>query len=137
MSFELTGRIVELVPTQQVSDKFRKREFVIEYAENSQYPEFIKLELVQDKCELLDKFAVGQEVEVMFNLKGRRWTDAKGEVKYFNSLQAWKINAAGAGNKTAAGGNGAPAKAESAQPARPYADWAPNGEGNVADDLPF
>jgi hypothetical protein len=134
MSFELTGKIVELAPTQQVSDKFRKREFVIEYAENSQYPEFIKLELVQDKCDLLDKFAVGQEVEVMFNLKGRRWTDAKGEVKYFNSLQAWKIN--NPGNKAAA--PGAPAKTEAAQPAaRPYADWAPNGEGNVADDLPF
>jgi hypothetical protein len=134
MSFELTGRIVELAPTQQVSDKFRKREFVIEYAENTQYPEFIKLELVQDKCELLDKFAVGQEVEVQFNLKGRRWTDAKGEVKYFNSLQAWKINAAG--NKATAPA-GAPAKAETAQASRPYADWAPNGDGNVADDLPF
>jgi hypothetical protein len=136
MSFELTGRIVELAPTQQVSDKFRKREFVIEYAENTQYPEFIKLELVQDKCELLDKFAVGQEVEVQFNLKGRRWTDAKGEVKYFNSLQAWKINGAGNGNKATAPA-GAPAKAETAQNSRPYADWAPNGDGNVADDLPF
>jgi hypothetical protein len=134
MSFELTGTIVELSPTQQVSDKFRKREFVIEFAENTQYPEFIKLELVQDKCDLLDKFAIGQEVEVMFNLKGRRWTDAKGDVKYFNSLQAWKINAAG--NKAAATAS-APAKAENAHPARPYADWAPNGEGNVADDLPF
>lgn len=135
MSFELTGRIVELSPTQQVSDKFRKREFVLEYAENTQYPEFIKLELVQDKCDLLDKFAIGQEVEVSFNLKGRRWTDAKGEVKYFNSLQAWKINAAG--SKAPAPNSPAAAKAEAAQPARPYADWAPNGEGNLDDDLPF
>ncbi|MDO1447316.1 DUF3127 domain-containing protein [Rhodocytophaga aerolata] len=135
MSFELTGRVVEITPTQQVSDKFRKREFVVEFAENTQYPEFVKLELVQDKCDLLDKFAVGQEVEVMFNLKGRRWTDAKGEVKYFNSLQAWKINAAG--SKATAPNSPAPAKAEAGQPARPYTDWAPNGEGNLDDDLPF
>ncbi len=130
MSFELTGRILEISPVQQVSEKFRKREFVVEHAENQQYPEYIKFEMVQDKCDLLDSFRPGQEVGVVFNLKGRKWTDAKGEVKYFNSLQAWKINAAGNGN-TAPQGNTKPAQA-----AKPAADWAANGEDSD-NDLPF
>ncbi|CAN5163992.1 DUF3127 domain-containing protein [soil metagenome] len=88
---DIKGKIIEINNTVQVSDKFRKREFVVEYAENSQYPEYIKFELTQEKCDLLNGFNPGQEVEVYFNLKGRRWTDPKGETKYFNSLQAWKI----------------------------------------------
>ena len=136
MSFELTGRIVEISPTQQVSGKFQKREFVVEYTENPQYPEYIKFECIQDKCDLLDKFTAGQEVEVMFNLKGRKWTDAKGEVKYFNSMQAWKINAAGnTANAPAPVANSAKPKA-AAQPSKPFTDWAPNGEDSD-NDLPF
>jgi hypothetical protein len=134
MSFELTGKIVEISDTQQVSGKFQKREFVIEYTENPQYPEYIKFECIQDKCDLLDKFAAGQEVEVMFNLKGRKWTDAKGEVKYFNSMQAWKINAAGS-NASAPVANTAKSKG-TAQANKPLTDWAPNGEGSD-NDLPF
>lgn len=137
MSFELTGKIVEISPTQQVSGKFQKREFVLEYAENPQYPEFIKFEFVQDKCDLLDKFTTGQQVEVMFNLKGRRWTDAKGDVKYFNTLQAWKINMAGQAQAGAAPVSAAaPAKAKTSQAAKPYTDWASNGEDSD-NDLPF
>lgn len=136
MSFELTGKIVEISHTQQISGKFQKREFVLEHAENPQYPEYIKFEFVQDKCDLLDKFAAGQQVEVMFNLKGRRWTDAKGEVKYFNTLQAWKINAAGQATTAPAPVAAPPAKAKAPQPAKPYTDWAPNGEDSD-NDLPF
>ncbi len=90
----IKGRLLEISPTQQISDSFKKREFVIEYAENPQYPEFIKFEAIQDKCALLDSYKNGDEVEVYFNLKGRKWNDPKGGVKYFNSLQAWKIDAA-------------------------------------------
>jgi hypothetical protein len=88
---EIKGKIIEINNTVQVSDKFKKREFVVEYAENAQYPEYVKFELTQDKCDLLNEFNPGQVVEVFFNLRGRRWTDPKGETKYFNSLQAWKI----------------------------------------------
>lgn len=87
----LKGKIIEINETQLVSSTFEKREFVVEYAENPQYPEYIKLEAIQDKCALLDKFKVNQEVSVEFNLKGRKWIDAQGQTKYFNSLQAWKI----------------------------------------------
>jgi len=78
--------------TVQVSERFRKREFVLEYADNPEYPEYIKFELAQERCELLDPFQPGQKVRVEFDLKGRRWTDPQGQVKYFNSLRAWRLN---------------------------------------------
>ena len=87
----IQGKIVEIFDSAQVSDKFRKREFVVEYAENPQYPEFVKLELVQDKCELIDSFREGDEVSVEFNLRGRAWTNREGGKSYFNTLQAWRI----------------------------------------------
>lgn len=92
---DIKGKLVEIFDTTRVSDKFQKREFAVEYAENPSYPEYIKFELIQDKCSLLDQFHVGQEVQVHFNLKGRKWTDPQGAVKYFNSLQAWKVVAVG------------------------------------------
>ena len=88
---DVKGKILEIYDTQDVTNTFRKREFILEYAENPQYPEFLKFELSQEKCDLLNSFNVGQEVNVFFNLKGRKWTDPKGEIKYFNSLQAWRL----------------------------------------------
>ena len=63
----------------------------MEYANNPDYPQPLQFELVQDRCELLDSFQKGQEVEVHFELRGREWTSPQGQVKYFNSLQAWKL----------------------------------------------
>lgn len=91
MSLSISGSILEIMDTQQIKETFRKREFVVEYTENPQYPEFIKFELIQDKCSLLDAYKVGDKVTVNFNLKGRKWTDREGQVKYFSSLQAWRI----------------------------------------------
>lgn len=88
---DIKAKLLEKSETTNVTASFKKREFVVEYAENPQYPEFVKFELIQDKCDLLDNVQVGQEIEIHFNLKGRKWTDPKGEVKYFNSLQAWRI----------------------------------------------
>jgi hypothetical protein len=48
-------------------------------------------QLTQDKCSLLDAFMEGQQVEVSFNLKGREWTSPQGEVKYFNTLEAFRV----------------------------------------------
>lgn len=87
----IKGKIIEIFDTQQVTDKFQKREFVIEFAENPQYPEFIKFELTQDRCDLIDSFNKGDEIDVFFNIRGRKWTDPQGQEKYFNSLQAWRI----------------------------------------------
>ena len=91
----IKGKLINISETNQVSDKFSKREFVVEFAENPQYPEVIQLEFIQDKCDLLDQYSVGQEVDVAFNLKGRKWTNPQGVDKYFNTLQAWKIEKVG------------------------------------------
>lgn len=93
---ELKGKLIEIFDTHVVTDKFQKREFVIEYAENPQYPELIKLEMIQDKCEHLDGYKIGETVDVSFNLKGRKWADPNsGEIKYFNTIQAWRMQKTG------------------------------------------
>ena len=89
---EIKAKLIEIMNTIRVSDKFQKREFVAEYVpEKSQYQEYLKFEIVQEKCEMLDAFKVGEHVEILFNLKGRKWINPKGETVYFNSLQAWKL----------------------------------------------
>ncbi len=95
MSLSIAGSILEISDTQQIKETFKKREFVVEYTENPQYPELIKFELIQDKCALLDAYKVGDKVSVHFNLKGRKWTDREGQIKYFNSLQAWRVEVEG------------------------------------------
>jgi hypothetical protein len=138
---EIKAKLLEKYDTATISGTFRKREFVVEFAENPQYPEFVKFELIQDKCDQLDGFNVGQELSIAFNLKGRKWTNPKGEDVYFNSLQAWRISAA---NDVSA----APAASLSQSGTAPQADSAAsdslkepewlNTEGNAeADDLPF
>ena len=87
----LTGKLISKSETAQISESFKKREFVIEYAENPQYPEFVKFELVQDKCNIIDGLKKDQEIDVHFNIKGRKW-EKDGKTSYFNSLQAWKID---------------------------------------------
>ena len=64
----IKGKLLEVFDVAQVSATFRKREFVVEYVENPQYPEYLKFELIQDKCNLLDAFSIGQEIDVHFNL---------------------------------------------------------------------
>jgi hypothetical protein len=91
---QLQGKLVEIFATQEVSEKFQKREFVVEYAENPSYPEYIKLGVVNDKVSILDNYKVGDNVDVFFNLRGRSWTDKTGKVSYFNTLVAWKISKA-------------------------------------------
>jgi hypothetical protein len=94
--FNLTGTLKVKSAEQQVSEKFRKREFVIT-DNSSQYPQHISFQLTQDKCSLIDSVKVGDEIKVFFNLRGREWKSPKdGELKYFNSLEAWKIEKAGA-----------------------------------------
>jgi hypothetical protein len=90
-SFKLNGVIKMIKPTQQVSEKFSKREFVVTDMSEAQYPQDIQMEFTQDKVALLDTFMEGQEVEVSFNLKGREWVSPTGDVKYFNTLQAFRI----------------------------------------------
>ena len=89
---ELKGRVHEIGQTQQVTETFKKRDLIVVYAENPQYPEYIKLEATKDTTEKLDSLKVGDEVEVSFNLRGRPWTNKDGVTTYFNSLVIWKVN---------------------------------------------
>ena len=88
--FKLTGTVKLINETVQVTDSFSKREFVINDA-SSMYPQDIMFQSVQDKCSMLDGIIEGEQVEVSFNLRGREWTSPTGEVKYFNTLDAWEI----------------------------------------------
>lgn len=98
---DITGILKLKSEAQQVSDKFRKREFVLT-DNSSQYPQHISFQLTQDKCSLLDQYNVGDEIKVHFNLRGREWTSPKGEIKYFNTLEAWRIEGGNsASNKSA------------------------------------
>lgn len=103
---EIKGKVHEIGAIQQVSETFKKRDLVIEYAENPTYPEFIKFEALQDKTALFDSLKVGDEVEVSFNLRGRPWTNKEGVTSYFNSLLVWRLttlsNTAGAAVSTPA-----------------------------------
>jgi hypothetical protein len=91
--FKFTGSIKMIGQTVAVSEKFSKREFVVTDT-SSQYPQDVSFQVTQDKCTLLDSFMQGQMVEVSFNLRGREWTSPQGEVKYFNTLEAWRIESA-------------------------------------------
>ncbi|MGV6860660.1 MAG: DUF3127 domain-containing protein [Putridiphycobacter sp.] len=118
--YTLKGELKKIDATQQVTDSFRKREFVVTDA-SGQYPQTIQFQSVQDRCDMLDQFKVGDMVEVFFNLRGREWTNPEGVTRVFNSLDAWKIQPLNAGTPTT------PASAD-------------NAETFVAekeDDLPF
>jgi hypothetical protein len=89
---EITGKIKLINETQTFgASGFRKRELVV--TTNEQYPQMLLVEFVQDKCDLLNNYAVGQDVKVSINLRGREWVNPEGVAKYFNSIQGWRIEA--------------------------------------------
>ena len=87
MSFQITGKLHKRFETQSKTDSFQAREFVIVINE-SNYPQYIKFQLTQDRCGLIDNYSEGSDIEVHFDLRGREWNE-----KYFTNLNAWKINA--------------------------------------------
>lgn len=163
MSYEVTGKLVEKFDTQRVSDRFQKREFVIEFYDMingapSQYANYIKFQLVQQKVDIIDRFEVGSTIKVNFNLKGSRY-EKEGRTNYFTSLDAWRIEQAqegapagnnsgynqqsnnGYNNNNNNNGGGNRGWGNSTQ--NPAPSVAFNGGGNYnpapenADDLPF
>lgn len=96
MAFEITGKIIDISPVNQVSDKFKKREFVIEKKESggpAVFIDYIKFQLIQDKCDLINESFLNEEVKIWFNLKGNKW-ERDGKINYFTNLDAWKIEKA-------------------------------------------
>ncbi|MEL6483990.1 MAG: DUF3127 domain-containing protein [Bacteroidota bacterium] len=125
---EVQGRIKLIDETKTYGNNgFRKREIVITTEE--QYPQHISIEFVQDKCDLLNTYQVGQMVKVSINLRGREWVNPQGETKYFNSIQGWRIENL----------EGANEGAENMPPVPPMEAFEPADDLNEEDhdDLPF
>lgn len=91
----ITGKVHEIGPVQQVTDSFKKRDMIVQYAENPQFVEYIRFEATQDRVSLFDELLPGDEVEVSFNLRGKAWTNKDGVTSYFNSLVAWRVSRPG------------------------------------------
>jgi hypothetical protein len=123
-SFDIVGSLKVKGETTAVSEKFTKRDFVVITDLTSQYPQYISLQLTQDKCALLDNYEVGEEIKVHFNLRGREWNGPQG-LRYFNSLEAWRLEKVSAGD------------AASAPSAAPIASPGVISNTEIADDLPF
>lgn len=123
---EVTGKIKVINAEQQVSASFKKRELVV--ATEEQYPQFISINFVQDKCDLLNNYNVGDAVKVSINLRGREWVNPQGETKYFNDIQGWRVEKLQA--EAQAGGMAPMPPAEAFAPATNF-----NEEEH--DDLPF
>ena len=138
MSFEISGRLAEKFETQKVSDRFQKREFVLEIKSSGtsgfEFVDFIKFQSTQDKCSLLDQFNVDDMVNVSFNLRGRKW-EREGQVSYFTNLEAWRIE------KVQKESNGSaiasPAQDGLTNQDAPFPTQPPVDDDSGVDDLPF
>ena len=120
-NLSVEGKLKRINDEQVISDRFKKREFVIETEE--QYPQVLMFQLVQDKTNLIDQFSIGDKVEIFFNLRGREWQkDPSAEIRVFNTLDAWRIQKVEAMQETTAG------DISPAEPIEP---------ASTEDDLPF
>jgi hypothetical protein len=93
MNFEITGKLFEIYPTNQKTEKFRSREFVLEVTKQigeRTATDYVKFQTTNDKCDLLNKYKTADTVTVHFNIRGNRW-EKDGKVSYFTNLDAWRI----------------------------------------------
>jgi Domain of unknown function (DUF3127) len=127
MGIQVSGRLHAIFETKQVTDRFQKREFVLELSDKSQYAQFVLFQLTGDRVVAVDAFKAGDQVRVDFSLRGREWTSKQGEVKYFNSLDVWSVEAEGSGG----GSGGGRSKARDDEP--PVSSHEPVFD----DDIPF
>jgi hypothetical protein len=124
---EVTGKIKMIDQTKEVgSAGFKKRDVVV--TTDEQYPQHILVQFVQDKCDLLNNFQVGEPVKIDINLRGREWTNPQGETVYFNTIQGWRISKLQAE---------APSTQTPPMPAAEAFAPATNLNEDEPDDLPF
>ncbi len=93
MSFEITGKLVAKYEPVQRSETFRTREFVIEQTEETNgrtFTNYIKFQCLQDRTSMPDRFNVGDEVKISFNIKGSKWIK-DGKENYITNLDAWRM----------------------------------------------
>lgn len=128
---EVTGTLKVKFDTQKVSDRFQKREFVLSTDLSTPYPQHVSFQVTQDKCTMLDQFSEGDELKVQFNLRGREWNGPQG-IKYFNTLEAWRIEKVGSGSATTQN-SGSQKSGDVQETSSPV--FTSNSNDN--DDLPF
>lgn len=96
MNYEVTGKLHKIMELQVINDKFQKRDIIIE----TQYPgrpvkDYIKLQLVNAKVTIIDNYQIGDNLRVLFNLRGvERMNNKKGEVEYITNIEAYRIEKA-------------------------------------------
>ena len=101
LSKEIQGTIYHLGEVETFNSGFQKRLLVIKaVGNNPEFPQLISCDFIKDKISILDQYAVGQEVKVKLNIQGREWRSPSGELRYFNTLQAWRIESAGEAAQT-------------------------------------
>lgn len=93
-TFTIEGTVHALTPTVEVGNGYRKRDLVVRYVDNPEYPQLVKLEANQKVTDKLDGVKPGDTVRVHFNIRGREWVNQKGETVYFTSLSIWKVDVA-------------------------------------------
>ncbi len=123
---EVIGKIKLIKPTETVGNNgFQKRDVVV--VTDEQYPQFLSVQFIQDKCTLLDQYQVGQDVKISINLRGREWINPEGEAVYFNTIQGWRIE------------NLMPQQTQPTATTPPPPAFAPAPDTTVEadDDLPF
>ncbi len=139
MAFDVVGKLHVAGETKQVSERFSKREFVLEVADGK-YPQFVSFQLTGDRVSALDDHQVGDQIRVTFNLRGREWKNPQGEVKYFNSLDVWKLESARQNDQRGNGGGGNGGRRSSNDDFAYRDDPRPGdlaGASGRDDDLPF
>ncbi|MEM7101573.1 MAG: DUF3127 domain-containing protein [Bacteroidota bacterium] len=128
MSFEIEGKLHAKYDINEVNDRFKKREFVLMTDEDGNYPQYVKMQLTQDRCSIIDPFEVGEQMKVFFDIRGNEYTNPKGEIIYFTNLNAWKVEKAG---------DSKPASGTLEDGSFPTANEEPISNDEIEDDLPF
>jgi single-strand DNA-binding protein len=129
MAFEIEGKLVKIYPTEQKTASFAVREFVIEVPDGN-YPQMVKFQTSQERCSVMDNYREGEKIKVSFDLRGREW-----QGKYFTTLNAWRVDKAGADSDITPTDNSFPEDPfPSMEPPRAPSN---NSNGGGFDDLPF
>lgn len=139
MSYDVSGKLYEVSEINQISDTFKKREFIIEVENPNlqfQRTDYLKFQLTQDRCELIDAYSTGEMMKVSFNLRGNKW-EKEGRVSYFTNLEAWRIEKVSA-EAPATGGQEAPfPNPAQQQEASSQPKTTESFQNSGEDDLPF
>ena len=90
MEYKAKGKLILKSEPKQITDKFRVMDFVIE-TPDEKYPQKVQFQILNDRISEMDKYLLGEELEVSFDVRGREYAVPGKETKYYNSLNAYKV----------------------------------------------